>query len=94
MLHYVGDDAFEIYETLNLLEDDSNYDIKQELAKRFSPRKNKELERYEFRNLQQHKDKSTDPFTMRLRQKAENCEFVENTESNYSRMRIKKVAFK
>ena len=77
MLHQASDDVFQIYETLNLGEDDSNYDIvKQELTKYFSSRKNKELEWYEFRYLQQRKDGTTDQFATRLRQKAENCEFV------------------
>ena len=42
LLHYSGDDVFEIYETLNLDADDQNYDdTKTGLDNYFNPKKNK-----------------------------------------------------
>ena len=78
LLHYAGDDVFDIYETLNLANNDSNYEeTKQGLENYFSPRKNTEFEKYEFRNLYQQENETIDSFATRLRQKAENCQFVE-----------------
>ena len=54
---------YDIYETLNLGADDSNYDdTKTALTAYFEPKKNKEFERYEFRNLKQFKDETIDQF--------------------------------
>ncbi|XP_066941051.1 uncharacterized protein [Macrobrachium rosenbergii] len=78
LLHYAGDEVFEIYETLGLIGDDANYDkVKQGLANCFQPKKNKEFERYEFRNVRQNRGETIDQFATRLRQKAENCEFAD-----------------
>ena len=58
LLHYSGDEVYDIYETLNLGADDSNYDdTKTVLTAYFEPKKNKEFERYEFRNLTNSKMK-------------------------------------
>ncbi|XP_052806647.1 uncharacterized protein K02A2.6-like [Mya arenaria] len=76
LLHYAGDEVFEIYETLNLGDSDSNYDdVKQGLTGYFQPKKNREFERFEFRNLKQHHAETIDQFATRLRHKADNCEF-------------------
>ena len=78
LLHYAGDEVFEIYETLNLGDSDSNYDeVKKGLADHFQPKKNREFERFEFRNMKQQQAESIDQFVTRLRQKAENCEFMD-----------------
>ena len=78
LLHYAGDDVFDIYETLNLDGNDSNYDeTKKGLGDYFNPKKNKEFERYEFRNMKQSKSESIDQFVTRLRQKATNCDFTD-----------------
>ncbi|XP_052814002.1 uncharacterized protein K02A2.6-like [Mya arenaria] len=76
LLHYAGDEVFEIYETLNLGDSDSNYDdVKQGLTGYFQPKKNREFERFEFRNLKQHHAETIDQFATCLRHKADNCEF-------------------
>ena len=78
MLHYSGDDVFEIYETLNLGADDQNYDdTKTGLGNYFNPKKIKEFERYEFRSIKQMKNETVDQFVTRLRQKSANCEFTD-----------------
>ena len=52
LLHYAGDEVFEIYETSNLGADESNYDAtKKVLGDYFNPKKNKEFERYDLRNI-------------------------------------------
>ena len=87
LLHYSGDEVFEIYETLNLGADDQNYDdTKTGLNNYFNPKKNKEFERYEFRNLKQMKNETIDQFVTKLRQKASNCEFTDKDAEIKSQM--------
>ena len=87
LLHYSGDDVFEIYETLNLGADDQNYDdTKTGLDNYFNPKKNKEFERYEFRCLKQMKNETIDQFVTRLRQKSANCEFTDKDAEIKSQM--------
>ena len=70
LLHYSGDEVFEIYETLNLGEKDDNFDdTKTALKNYFQPKKNKEFERFEFRNIRQIKGDTIDQFVTKLRQK-------------------------
>ena len=67
-----------LFSYLFLGADDSNYDdTKTALTAYFEPKKNKEFEQYEFRNLKQFKDETIDQFATRLRQKSENCEFAD-----------------
>ena len=78
LLHYAGDEVCEIYETLNLCADESNYDAtKKALCDYFYPKKNKEFERNEFRNIKQGHNETLDKFATRLRQKTENCDFTD-----------------
>ena len=70
LLHYSGDKIFKIYKTLNLGADDQNYDdTKTALNNYFNPKKNKEFERYEFRNSKQMKNETIDKSVTRFRQK-------------------------
>ena len=67
LLHYAGDEVFEIYETLGLSDDETNYEaVKQGLTNYFQPKKNKEFERYEFRNMRQNRGETIDQFATRL----------------------------
>ncbi|XP_053391490.1 uncharacterized protein LOC128554261 [Mercenaria mercenaria] len=76
LLHYAGDDVYDIYETLTLSASEDNYtDTKTKLKAYFEPKKNREFERFEFRNIKQTSDESIDQFCTRLRQKSELCEF-------------------
>ena len=78
LLHYSGDEVFEIYETLNLGDKVDNFDeTKTALKNYFLPKKNKEFERFEFRNIRQIKGETIDQFATKLRQKAEICEFLD-----------------
>ena len=44
LLHYAGDEVFDVYETLGLSDDDSNYDqVKQSLTDYFLPTRNRRL---------------------------------------------------
>jgi len=79
LLHYAGDEVYDIYETLpgDLESSDSNYDeTKAALKLHFSPQKNTEYEKFEFRTMKQNHGESIDQFTTRLRQKATNCAFT------------------
>ena len=59
-------------------DNDSNYDTtKTALGNYFNPKKNKEFERYEFRNIKQGHNETIDQFATRLRQKAEDCDFTD-----------------
>jgi hypothetical protein len=61
---------------LGLSTDDSNYDeVNTSLTDYLMPKRNREFERYEFRNIKQQTNESVDQFSTRLRQKAETCEF-------------------
>lgn len=74
LLHVAGE-VFEICETLNPGDSDSNYDeVKQGLTDYFQPKKNREFKLFEFRNLKQQQAEAIDQFATRLRLKAENCE--------------------
>ena len=87
LLHYSGDDVYEIYETLNLGADDQNYDdTKIGLTNYFNPKKNREFERYEFRAMKQMKNETIDQFVTRLRQKSVNCEFTDKDAEIKSQM--------
>ncbi|MES9884606.1 MAG: hypothetical protein ABW185_27490, partial [Sedimenticola sp.] len=76
LLHYAGDEVFEIHDTLPDTGDDGDYDkTKSALEKYFKPQVNKEFEIFEFRRMKQYESETVDQFATRLRQKAENCEF-------------------
>ena len=78
LLHFAGDAVFDIYETVGLGGDDSNYDeTKEALTQYLNPKKNTEFERYGFRQMKQWKSESADQFATRLRQKAATCEFTD-----------------
>ena len=78
MIHYGGDELFDVYETLNVGVYDQNYDrTKSALTNYYEPKKNKELERFELRKMRQFKEETFDQFATRLREKMENCEFAD-----------------
>ena len=62
LLHYAGDEVYDIYDTLNLNENSENYEAtKTGLASYFKPRKNTQFEIFEFRNIKQLHADSIDP---------------------------------
>ena len=77
MLHYAGDEVYEIYKTLNLGHSHENYnETKKGLTDYFKPQKNTEFLRYEFSNQKQDQD-TIDSYVTRLRQTANDCEFAD-----------------
>ena len=75
LLHYIGTDAFDIYETLEDDEEPSYASTKKVLTDYFTPKVNKEYERFVFRNCKQRGDENIEQFCTRLRQLSVNCGF-------------------
>ena len=70
---------YDIYETLDLEGNDSNYEeTKAALKRHFFVNTNTEFEKFEFRNLKQQQGESLDQFTTRRRQKTTKCAFANN----------------
>ena len=78
LLHYAGDEVFEIYGTLDNTGDENGFDeTKQALTNYFKPKVNTEFEIFEFRQMKQLESETCDDFATRLRQKAEYCDFYD-----------------
>ena len=76
LLHYAGDEVFEIYGTLDNTGDENGFDeTKQALTNYFKPKVNTKFEIFEFRQMKQLESETCDDFSTRLRQKAEYCDF-------------------
>ncbi|KAK3092457.1 hypothetical protein FSP39_003031 [Pinctada imbricata] len=79
LLHYAGEEVYDIFDTLTDTGNDENYDQAKECLKQyFEPKVNKEYERYVFRQSQQNSDETVDQYHTRLRQLANKCEFNDN----------------
>lgn len=76
LLHYGGQDLFDIFETLDGTGDDFET-LKTKLTTHFEPKKNAEFEIYKFRQCKQNPGESIDEFHTRLRQMSKNCEFTD-----------------
>ena len=76
LLHYVGGETFDIYETLKGADDKFN-DVVEKLSNYFVPKANAEYEKYVFRNSKQTEGESLDQFCTRLRKLSINCEFAD-----------------
>ena len=74
LLHYGGQDIYDIYETLENTGEDFTT-LKTKLTEHFEPKKNKEYAVYVFRQAKQTDGESMDEFVTRLRQLASDCEF-------------------
>ena len=76
LLHYAGDEVFEIYGTLDNTGDENGFDeTKQALTNYFKPKVNTELFIFEFRQMKQFESETCDDFSTRPRQKAKYCDF-------------------
>ena len=77
LLHYAGPEIEDIYGTLT-----GNKDLysnaKPLFATYFTPKKNVELEIFNFRRSQQEPDENVDAFVTRLRQQAARCNFADD----------------
>ena len=77
LLHYSGDEVFDIYQTLQNAGDESGYDeTKTALTNSFKPQVNQEFEIFQFRQMKQMDSETVDDYATRLRQKAEYCGFT------------------
>lgn len=77
LLHYMGAECFEIYETVKVDGDDFA-GVKKKLTDYFVPKANTEYERYVFRNTKQREGETLDQFCTRLKKLAINCDFTTN----------------
>lgn len=75
LLHYVGEEVFELAESLGIVDDTSLENTKHILTAYFAPQRNIEYEVYVFRQAAQLGSESLDKFHARLRQLAKNCNF-------------------
>lgn len=79
LLHYAGDEVFEIHETLPNTGTDTDYAAsKTALNTYFKPQLNTEFEIFEYRQMKQKDSETVDEFATRLRQKADHCDFGDN----------------
>ena len=76
LLHFGGQEIYDIYETLDNTGDDFET-LKGKLIEHLEPKKNKEYAVYMFRQAKQHDGESIDEYVTRLRQLAIDCEFHE-----------------
>ncbi|MCG8094404.1 MAG: DDE-type integrase/transposase/recombinase [Candidatus Thiodiazotropha endolucinida] len=80
LLHYSGDEVFDIYQTLDNTGDENGYEeTKTALTDYFKPQVNEEFEIFQFRQMKQTDFETVDDFATRLRQKAEYCGFTDKT---------------
>ena len=77
LLHYVGEDVFELSESLGIVSDTPFEETKRILTAYFAPQRNVEYEVFVFRQAEQHADETLDKFNARLKQLAKNCNFHE-----------------
>ena len=79
LLHYVGEDVNDIFETLpDPGEEEDFKEAREALTQYFIPRKNVSFEVFKFCNMKQHDDETIDEFHTRLQMGAKYCEFGEN----------------
>ena len=67
LLHYAGDEVFEIYGTLDNTGDENGFgETKQALTNYFKPKVNTEFEIFEFSLMKQLESETCDDFSTRL----------------------------
>ena len=87
LLHYSGDDVFDIYQTLSDTGDENGYEeTKAALTKYSKPQVNEEFEIFQFRQMKQLESETVDEFTTRLRKKAEYCGFTDKSKEIKSQL--------
>ena len=79
LLHYMGGQCYDIYDTLSADDDDDFAEVKKKLDDYFIPKTNVEYEKYVFHNTKQKDDETLDQFCTRLRKLAVNCDFPTGT---------------
>ena len=77
LLHYAGDEVFEIHATLDNTGNENDYAAsKTALENYFKPQLNTEFQVFEYRQMKQNQSETIDEFATRLRQKAVYCDFT------------------
>ena len=75
LLHYAGEEVYEIYGTLHNTRDENGFDeTKQDLTSYFKPKVNTEFEIFKFRQMKQLESETCNDFATRLQQKAKYCD--------------------
>ena len=78
MLHFVGPEVDEIFDTLEDTEAETDYkDAVGKLTEYFAPQTNIAYEVYNFRQARQNQGESLDSYHVRLRQLAKTCDFTD-----------------
>ena len=84
LLHLIGDEALEIYNTFTFSESEDR-DKLSVLKKKFedyvNPRKNTVFERYKFWECKQQEGETIDQFITELKTRSRSCEFGDQTDS-------------
>ena len=80
LLHYVGDSVYDIYEAEKGDSRETYTATKGVLTSYFEPKRNVQMEIFNFRNCKQKVNQSLDDFVTELRTLAKNCNFA-NTDS-------------
>jgi hypothetical protein len=98
LLLYAGDRVFDIFENITVpvpdvpdgeQPPDCYVLCKQALTDYFKPRKNYEINTFNFRDMKQSAGEKFDAFLQRLRDAAHGCDFGENTDKEIKRQIIK-----
>ena len=77
LLHYVGEDVFDLSESLGIVSDTPFEETKRVLTDYFARQRNVEYEVFVFRQVAQLTDETLDKFNARLRKLSKNCNFHE-----------------
>ena len=75
LLHYVGEEVFDLADSVGVLDGDRFAVVKKKLTDYFAPKRNVEFEVFTFRQAEQNKDETLDQFHARLQRLAKNCDF-------------------
>ena len=77
LLHYIGEAAYDIFDTLPETGEANDYKMAiEKLSAHFTPNKNIDYEVYLFRQEKQRSGETLDQYTTRLRKLASTCEFT------------------
>ena len=77
LLHYVGEQTFDIYEAQKGETETTYTATLKVLSDYFRPRKNTQMEIYTFRNCKQKEGQTLDEYLTELRKLAKHCEFTD-----------------
>jgi hypothetical protein len=86
LLNYVGEEVYDIYDSLFVPGTEGTYDNTITLLDtHFNPQTNTSFEIYIFRAMKQREDENIQQYFIRLKQQAQKCSFGANTETEIKR---------